>query len=115
MGAKEVGRRSGHGNGDTLHLAVIACQSLWQNLRNRKKFIAHIMEHTRRKVKAVCKFGEILNRDEWSDHLAEEHGLTCFLSADATTLFCSFCDGFIMLSLAGPSAITTHYSTHLTD
>jgi hypothetical protein len=92
-----------------------------KTFENRKKFITHIMEHTRRKVKAVCKFGgcstpvEILDRDEWSDHLAEEHGLTCFLSADATTFFCSFCDDFIMLGLVGPSAIATHYNTHLTD
>src|SRR2546421_9313310 len=38
---------------------------------------------------------EILDRGGWSDHLAEAHGLTCYWSA-------------------GPSAITPHYSTHLT-
>jgi hypothetical protein len=66
---------------------------------NRKIFITHIMEHTHRKVKAVCKFGgcsttatpvEILDRDEWSDHLAEEHGLTCFYLQILPHSFASF-------------------------
>jgi hypothetical protein len=53
-------------------------------------------------------------RDQWGDHLADTHGLMCYISQPV--FFCSFCDDYVVpLALVGPSARIEHYATHLND
>lgn len=87
-------------------------------------FVKHIMGHTRRKAEAVCRFGqcpsihqrpEIPTREEWNEHLAQEHGLTCATTPSDAMFFCSFCDNYVLLGLAGPSIRRNHYQGHIID
>lgn len=87
------------------------------------KFCRHIMEHTRRKVKSVCRFedcandhnaAELFTRDEWNEHLANRHGLTT-MQPSSLMFYCCFCDDFVLLGIQGSSARARHYEDHLSN
>jgi hypothetical protein len=95
-----------------------------KSFTDRQAFILHCMEHTRRKATSVCKFGkcatrspsvQMNSRDDWNNHLAEHHGLTCSKSSKDSLFYCGFCDDFVMLGIAGPAAKIAHYEIHMNE
>ena len=87
---------------------------------NYAKFTHHVLQHSWNSAWELCRYEEcgmtntvqLTSRDKWSNHLATTHRLT-YYTLSTLHFYCFFCNSYIQLGIAGPSAQVSHYITHL--